>query len=291
MDMTGTQHIDAPRDVVWQALNDVEVLRQSIPGCQSIEKTSDTEMNAKVVLRVGPVKATFSGKVTLSDLDPPNGYTITGEGSGGAAGFAKGSATVRLVEAAGGTDLNYDVKAQIGGKLAQLGARLIDATAKKLAGDFFKDFGNVIVPPAASAPVEATPAPAAPAPAAPAPVAAAPAAQAPAPAAPPAPAPPAPAPAAAAPPASAPAPAPTAAAPVAAPAAPAPAAAAPPAPAPAPAPTAAALVAAPAAPAPAAPAAAAAAPAPAAAPMKEAEATAEEKSAVKKGWFQSLFGG
>jgi carbon monoxide dehydrogenase subunit G len=169
MDMTGTQHIEAPRDVVWAALNDVEVLRQSIPGCQSIEKISDTEMNAKVTLKVGPVKATFTGKVTLSNLDPPNGYTITGEGSGGAAGFAKGSATVRLVESTGSTDLNYEVKAQIGGKLAQLGARLIDATSKKLASEFFEKFGEAVAGPVetpaddASTPaaIASTPAPAA----------------------------------------------------------------------------------------------------------------------------------
>jgi carbon monoxide dehydrogenase subunit G len=148
MDMTGTQHIEAPRDVVWTALNDVEVLRQAIPGCESIEKISDTEMKAKVTLKVGPVKASFTGKVTLSDLDPPNGYTISGEGSGGAAGFAKGSATVRLVETPGSTDLHYEVKAQIGGKLAQLGSRLIDATAKKLAGEFFEKFGEAVAPPA-----------------------------------------------------------------------------------------------------------------------------------------------
>jgi uncharacterized protein len=158
MDMTGTQHIEAPRDLVWVALNDVEVLRQSIPGCESIEKVSDTEMNAKVTLRVGPVKATFTGKVTLSDLDPPNGYTITGEGSGGAAGFAKGSAVVRLVENAGATNLNYEVKAQIGGKLAQLGSRLIDATSKKLATEFFEKFGDAVAPPAEPAAAEpATP--------------------------------------------------------------------------------------------------------------------------------------
>ena len=147
MDMTGTQRIEAPRDVVWAALNDAEVLRQSIPGCQSIEKVSDTEMNAKVTLKVGPVKAAFTGKVTLSDLDPPNGYTITGEGSGGAAGFAKGSAVVRLVEGAGATNLNYEVKAQVGGKLAQLGSRLIDATAKKLTAEFFGKFGEAVAPP------------------------------------------------------------------------------------------------------------------------------------------------
>src|SRR5215475_13688084 len=104
-------------------------------------------MNAKVTLKVGPVKATFAGKVTLSDLDPPNGYTITGEGSGGAAGFAKGSAVVHLVEDGGATNLNYEVKAQIGGKLAQLGSRLIDATSKKLATEFFEKFGEAVAPP------------------------------------------------------------------------------------------------------------------------------------------------
>ena len=156
MDMTGTQHIDSPRDVVWAALNDVEVLRQSIPGCQSIEKVSDTEMNAKATLKVGPVKAAFTGKVTLSDLDPPNGYTITGEGSG-AAGFAKGSAVVRLVEGGGATTLNYQVKAQVGGKLAQLGSRLIDATAKKLTAEFFEKFGEAVAPPETDAAEPATP--------------------------------------------------------------------------------------------------------------------------------------
>jgi carbon monoxide dehydrogenase subunit G len=157
MDMTGTQHIEAPRDIVWAALNDVEVLRQAIPGCESIEKVSDTEMKAKVTLKVGPVKASFAGKVTLSDLDPPNGYTIAGEGSGGAAGFAKGSAKVRLVESPGSTDLHYEVKAQIGGKLAQLGARLIDSTAKKLAGDFFEKFSEAVAPPPPEATDAATP--------------------------------------------------------------------------------------------------------------------------------------
>src|SRR5258708_19556779 len=117
MDMTGTQHIEAPRDVVGAAVNDIEVLGQSIPGWQSIEKVSDTEMNAKVILKVGPVKATFTGKVTLSDLDPPNGYTITGDGSGGPAGFAKGSAVVRLVDNIGSTTPHSGLRAQIDGKL------------------------------------------------------------------------------------------------------------------------------------------------------------------------------
>jgi carbon monoxide dehydrogenase subunit G len=146
MDMTGTQRIEAPRQAVWVALNDPEVLKRCIPGCDSIEKLSDTEMNAKVTLRIGPVKATFSGKVTLSDLDPPNGYQISGEGTGGVAGFAKGGATVRLQDDGTATILNYDVKAQIGGKLAQLGGRLIDSTAKKLAAEFFEKFSDAVAP-------------------------------------------------------------------------------------------------------------------------------------------------
>ena len=151
MDMSGSQRIEATPATVWAALNDVEVLKACIPGCETINKTSDTEMDAKVTLKIGPVKASFTGKVTLSDLDPPNGYTISGEGSGGAAGHAKGGAKVRLEEIEVGPDggvtmLHYDVKAQIGGKLAQLGSRLIDATAKKLAGDFFQKFGQIVGP-------------------------------------------------------------------------------------------------------------------------------------------------
>lgn len=148
MDMSGEQKIAAPKEVVWAALNDIDVLKACIPGCESIEKQSDTEMSAKVTLKVGPVKATFGGKVTFSDIDPPNGYTITGEGSGGVAGFAKGGAKVSLEEDGDGTILRYDVKADVGGKIAQLGARLIDSTAKKLAGEFFETFGNVVAPPA-----------------------------------------------------------------------------------------------------------------------------------------------
>jgi carbon monoxide dehydrogenase subunit G len=146
MDMTGSQRIEASREVVYAALNDVDILRQCIPGCETVEKTSDTEMTAKVTLKIGPVKASFSGKVTLSDLDPPNGYTITGEGSGGAAGFAKGGAKVSLEADGEATILHYTVEAQIGGKLAQLGGRLIDATSKKLAGDFFEKFSEIVGP-------------------------------------------------------------------------------------------------------------------------------------------------
>lgn len=128
----------------------VDVLKQCIPGCESIEKVSDSEMNAKVTLRVGPVKASFTGKVILSDFDPPNGYTITGEGAGGMAGFAKGSATVRLEADGDATILHYTVKADVGGKLAQLGGRLIDATATKLAGEFFEKFSSIVGPVAVS---------------------------------------------------------------------------------------------------------------------------------------------
>jgi hypothetical protein len=146
MDMTGSQRIEAKREVVYAALNDVDILRQCIPGCETVEKTSENEMTAKVTLKIGPVKASFSGKVTLSDLDPPNGYTITGEGSGGAAGFAKGGANVSLEADGEATVLHYTVNAQIGGKLAQLGGRLIDATSKKLAGDFFEKFSDIVGP-------------------------------------------------------------------------------------------------------------------------------------------------
>ena len=145
MQMNDSQRIPASREKVWAALNDPAILKQCIPGCQSLELTAPNEMTATVVFKVGPVKATFGGKVTLSDLDPPNGYRISGEGSGGVAGFAKGGATVKL--AAEGPDvtiLSYEVDAQIGGKLAQLGSRLIDSTARKLAGQFFESFGEVV---------------------------------------------------------------------------------------------------------------------------------------------------
>ena len=145
MQMNDSQRIPASREKVWAALNDPQVLKQCIPGCQNLEMSSPTEMTATVVFRVGPVKATFGGKVTLSDLDPPNSYRISGEGSGGVAGFAKGGATVRLEsESPEVTILHYEVDAQIGGKLAQLGQRLIDLTARKLAGEFFVAFGAVV---------------------------------------------------------------------------------------------------------------------------------------------------
>lgn len=147
MKMSESQRIEAPRARVWEALNDAEVLKVCIPGCEELVKHSDTDMEAKVKLKVGPVKATFGGKVTLEDLNPPQSYRIVGEGSGGVAGFAKGGAIVRLEEdGLEATILYYEVDALIGGKLAQLGARLIDSTAKRLAGDFFKTFGDVVAP-------------------------------------------------------------------------------------------------------------------------------------------------
>lgn len=146
MDMQDSQRIAAPRAVVWAALNDPDVLKACIPGCDSIEKLGENELQAHVTLKIGPVKASFSGKVTLSNIDPPNGYTISGEGQGGAAGHARGGADVRLEEEGEETVLNYTVRAEVGGKIAQLGSRLIDATAKKLAGEFFDKFAEVVAP-------------------------------------------------------------------------------------------------------------------------------------------------
>jgi uncharacterized protein len=149
MEMHGELRIPAPRAEVWEKLNDAETLKSCIPGCETIEKLSDTEFTAKVVARVGPVKASFLGKVTLTDLNPPESYTITGEGTGGVAGFAKGSAKVSLDDAGAETVLRYGVQAQVGGKLAQIGSRLIDATSRKMADEFFNRFLGVMSPPEA----------------------------------------------------------------------------------------------------------------------------------------------
>jgi uncharacterized protein len=144
MEMTGRYQIPAPREKVWAALNDPVVLKDCIPGCEELEKLSDTEMTATVKAKVGPVSATFKGNVTLTNLDPPNGYTISGEGKGGVAGFAKGGADVALADDNGMTLLTYTAKAQVGGKLAQVGARLIDATAKQMADQFFSAFADKV---------------------------------------------------------------------------------------------------------------------------------------------------
>jgi uncharacterized protein len=145
MTMTGDVQLAATREMVWAKLNSAEVLRACIPGCEELNKISDTEFQAVAVTKIGPVKARFRGKVYLTDLDPPNGYKISGEGDGGVAGFAKGGATVVLSEKNGGTLLTYNVDAQIGGKLAQLGQRLVNGAAKKLADDFFQKFAAAIV--------------------------------------------------------------------------------------------------------------------------------------------------
>ena len=190
MDMKGEYRIEAPRQEVWDALNDPEILKRAIPGCEEIVKTSDTEMTAKVTAKVGPVKAKFQGAVTLSDIVPPESYTISGEGKGGAAGFAKGGAKVALAEDGAATVLTYEVNANVGGKLAQIGSRLIDGTAKKMADDFFGTFATLVGGPV---PAEAAAEQAAPSPG-PAPQPAV-AEATPAPAATPTPPPPAPAPA------------------------------------------------------------------------------------------------
>lgn len=155
MEMKGEQRIAAPRTKVWEALNDPEVLRQCIPGCQSLEKEGD-RMKAVVEIKIGPIGARFNGAVTISDANPPESYTISGEGQGGTVGNAKGGAKVRLAEVDGGTLLSYEVEAQVGGRLAQLGGPIIDATAKQLAGKFFTKFGDVVEgPPAGAAPAAA----------------------------------------------------------------------------------------------------------------------------------------
>ena len=144
MVMTGEQQLAATRETVWAKLNDPAVLKACIPGCETLDVIGENEFQAVATNKIGPVKARFKGKVRLTDLDPPNGYKISGEGDGGVAGFAKGGASVNLTEKDGGTLLTYNVEAQIGGKLAQLGQRLVNGAAKKLADDFFKRFADAV---------------------------------------------------------------------------------------------------------------------------------------------------
>ncbi|MCK5778132.1 MAG: carbon monoxide dehydrogenase subunit G [Rhodospirillales bacterium] len=144
MKLSDEKRLDAPREEVWRGLNDPDILKQSIPGCESLEQISDTEFEAEVRAKVGPVKAKFKGSVKLTDLNPPESYRISGEGKGGAAGFAKGGALVTLTEDGDGTILKYDVDADVGGKLAQIGGRLLEGTSKKLAGEFFDNFENAL---------------------------------------------------------------------------------------------------------------------------------------------------
>lgn len=144
VDMSGEERIAAPVQKVWEALNDPDVLKACIPGCQSLEKVSDTELTAVVSLKIGPIKAKFNGEVQLKNLKPPHSYTIQGEGKGGIAGFAKGGADVKLKEDGDGTILSYTAKADVGGKIAQLGSRLIQSTSKKLAGEFFSTLSKKV---------------------------------------------------------------------------------------------------------------------------------------------------
>ena len=158
MTMNGEVALPADRATVWAALNDPAVLKRCIPGAQELEKLSDTEFQATVRAAVGPVKATFKGRVTLTDLDPPNAYRISGEGQGGVAGFAKGGANVRLAEAdGGGTLMAYDVEATVGGKIAQLGGRLINGVAKKYADEFFANFAKELAPMQPAPPAQIAP--------------------------------------------------------------------------------------------------------------------------------------
>lgn len=151
MDLKGEYRLPAPRETVWAALNDPDVLKACIPGCESLEMTGDNMMAATVTMKVGPVKAKFSGEVRLENINAPESYSIVGEGKGGIAGFAKGGADVKLQEDGAETILTYEVNAQVGGKIAQLGGRMIDSTAKKLAGQFFDCFAEKVGGPQASA--------------------------------------------------------------------------------------------------------------------------------------------
>lgn len=146
MEIKGEENISASLQTVWEGLNSTDVLLKSIPGCEEIQRTADNELQAKVMIKLGPVKARFSGKVTMTNVQPLKGYTLNFEGSGGAAGFAKGSANVQLEESSGGTRLTYVANASVGGKLGQIGSRLIEGSAKKLSGEFFTAFADTVAP-------------------------------------------------------------------------------------------------------------------------------------------------
>jgi len=151
MEMTGEQLVPASQQITWDALNDPEMLKACVPGCESIERISGNDFQVLMVARVGPVSARFKGKLSLSDIKPPTSYSISFEGQGGAAGFAKGSASVRLAPENSATRLSYDVKANVGGKLAQIGSRLVDGAARKVADDFFRNFNEKLSAPARAA--------------------------------------------------------------------------------------------------------------------------------------------
>ena len=146
MKMDGEKIINAPKQEVWDALNNPEKLKLAIPGAENVEKKDENNLTATVKTKIGPISAKFTGNITLSNVNPPTSYTLTGEGAGGAAGFAKGTANVELTEVSEGTLLKYNVDANVGGKLAQIGQRLIETTANKLADDFFGKFNEILNP-------------------------------------------------------------------------------------------------------------------------------------------------
>jgi len=155
MEMTGEQLIPVSQQQVWKGLNDPEILKACIPGCESIEAVSDTEYRVVMTAAIGPVKAKFNGKLLLADLKPPDSYTLTFEGSSGTAGFGKGNAQVALAPEGAGTRLSYRASVQVGGKLAQIGSRLIDGVAKKMADEFFQRFNEKLAGPAPAVQEEA----------------------------------------------------------------------------------------------------------------------------------------
>jgi carbon monoxide dehydrogenase subunit G len=166
MQLSNPRIVPAPPEAVFRALNDPDVLKACVPGCESLERTGDDAFQAQMTVRIGPVSAKFGGRMTLADVDPPHGYTLRFEGQGGAAGFARGEARVRLDPAEGGrTSMHYDVDAQVGGKLAQIGSRLVDGAAAKMADDFFARFTARFAAPADAVAAEAAGADAAAAPA------------------------------------------------------------------------------------------------------------------------------
>lgn len=152
MELTGQQHISAARQKVWDALNDPAILARCVPGCERIDKVSDNEMHASVLLKIGPVRARFAGKIVMSDVQAPSSCVLSFEGAGGAAGFARGCSQVTLTEGSDGTALQYTVDASVGGKLGQIGGRLIDSSAKKMADEFFTAFNAVLTDSAAPTP-------------------------------------------------------------------------------------------------------------------------------------------
>ncbi len=160
MDITGTQSIPASRQRVWDALNDPDILRRCLPGCESVVRSASGHFDVVMLSAIGPLRARFTGRLTLSDVQEPSACTLIFEGQGGAIGFGKGSATVQLADAPGGTELRYDAQAQVGGKLAQVGSRLIESVARKMASSFFESFKAQLAPTVAPAPPDPTPAPA-----------------------------------------------------------------------------------------------------------------------------------